>query len=165
MTMKPKFATTREKKVIGMNTQFISILSPDRNNFDVLPKLWNNYIARSQEIKSRLGLDDIGICEQIPETARTRPSPDACMYMAGTEVTNFDHVPEGMVTKIVSAGRYAVFTHRGQLTSLEHTMNYIYGSWLPKSGEELRDAPDLEVYDERFKYGMEDSELDLYHSY
>jgi AraC family transcriptional regulator len=67
-----------------------------------------------------------------------------------------------MIKKVVPAGRYAVFTHKGKLDKLEHTMSYIYGSWLPKSGEELREAADLEIYDERFKFGSDDSELDIY---
>ena len=162
ITMHPKFVMTQEKKVIGMNTRFISIMSPERNNFDILPKLWRDYLARSREITSRLSPFNIGVCEQVPEGARTRPTPDECLYMAGAEVKNFDLVPDGMMTKVIPAGRYAVFTHKGQLETLEHTMNYIYGSWLPKSGEELRDAPDLEIYGERFKYGQEDSEVDLY---
>jgi AraC family transcriptional regulator len=41
-------------------------------------------------------------------------------------------------------------------------MNYIYGSWLARSGEELRDAPEIEVYDERFILDSDDSELDIY---
>ena len=54
-----------------------------------------------------------------------------------------------------------MFTHKGKLDTLEHTMNYIYGSWLPKSGEHLREAPDLEVYDQRIAPNSDTSELDI----
>ena len=41
-------------------------------------------------------------------------------------------------------------------------MRYIFGSWLPRSSEELREAPDLELYGHRFVYGSDESELDIY---
>ncbi|AKJ30817.1 AraC family transcriptional regulator [Caldimonas brevitalea] len=42
-------------------------------------------------------------------------------------------------------GRYAVFTHRGPYSGLQHTWAAIYRDWLPASGEQLRDAPPLEL--------------------
>ena len=83
-------------------------------------------------------------------------------YMACTEVTTTSDVPSGMVAKTIPAGRYAVFTHVGPLDGLGHTMHYIFGTWASRSRFELRDAPDLEIYDERFKLGQPDSEVDLY---
>ena len=159
--MQPTFKTIDAMNVIGMSTHFICILSPEKNNHIVIPKLWDSFMKRSEEIKSRRGPVDIGLCEAIPDPAVKR-HPDEFFYMAGTEVDRIDNVPTGMIVKTVPAGRYAVFTHKGKLDKLEHTMNYIFGSWLPKSGEELRDAPDLEIYDHRFKYGSDDSELDIY---
>lgn len=82
--------------------------------------------------------------------------------MAGTEVSEPADVPAGMTLKRVPAGRYAVFTHKGKIDRIEHTMNYIFGAWLPRSGEELREAPDLEVYGKKFKFGSDDSELEIF---
>lgn len=161
MTMQPRFVVTQEKKVVGLGINFVSVLSPEKNNHIVIPQLWDKYIARSSEIKSRKSAVDLGLCECISDPAQ-KNHPDECFYVAGTEVSDFNSAPEGMVKKVVSGGRYAVFTHKGKLDNLEHTMSYIFGSWLPKSGEELRDAPDLEIYDERFKFGSEISEMDLY---
>lgn len=103
----------------------------------------------------------LGLCEFISDISK-KSHPDECPYVAGAEVTDFDSVPDEMIRKVVSAGRYAVFTHKGKLDNLEHTMSYIYGSWIPKFGEELREAPDLEIYDERFRPDSDDSELDIY---
>lgn len=161
MTMQPKFVTIQEKKVIGMVTNFISVLSLEKNNHIVIPQLWDRYIPRSSEIKNRKNSINLGLCERICDPFQTN-HPDECLYVAGTEVTDFNFVPEGMVKKTIPGGRYAVFTHKGKLDNLEHTLNYIFGSWLPKSSEELRDAPDLEIYDERFKLGSDISELDIY---
>ncbi len=161
MTMQPRIIEIQGKKVVGLGTNFISILSPEKNNHIVLPKLWDSYLKRSSEIKSRTGRFDIGLCEAVADASK-KVHPDEYFYMACAEVQSFDSVPAGMVEKVVPAGAYAVFTHRGGLDKLEHTMSYIFGSWLPKSGKTLREAPDLEIYDERFKFGSESSEVDIY---
>jgi AraC family transcriptional regulator len=161
MTMEPKFTVIQEKKVIGLGTKFISILSPEKNNHVVIPRLWDQYLHRAHEIKHRVGRADLGVCNALLDKAK-RSHPDECFYMACTEVSEFENVPEGMLTKVIPGGRYAVFTHKGKLEKLEHTMNYIFGSWLSRSGESLRDAPDLEIYDQRFVYGSDTSELDIY---
>ena len=161
MTMEPKIKTTVELKVIGMGGNFISILSPDKNNFEVIPKIWGQYMSRSKEITNRENWNNIGICSCITDP-KLKQHPDECFYMAGTVVSDFDNVPAGMLIKVIPAGRYAVFTHKGKLDKLQHTMNFIYGSWLAKSEYKLRDAPDLEMYDERFNLDSDDSEIDLY---
>jgi AraC family transcriptional regulator len=169
MTMQPKIITTQEKKVIGLGGNFISILSPERNNFVLIPKLWDKFTKRCGEIRNKTG-SILGVCECIEGRTKANDKnktnitnhPDDCFYLACAEVTSFDGTPEGMMEKTVPAGRYAVFTHKGKLDKLEFTMSYIYGSWLPRSGEELREAPDLEIYDKRFNADSDNSEIDIY---
>lgn len=160
MTMEPKFVTFAEKKVVGLGTNFISILSKDKNNYTVIPALWDRYLPLAKQIKHRVGRTDYGICEAIADKAK-KSHPDELFYMACTEVTDFSEVPKDFMTKTIPAGRYAVFTHKGSLDRLQQTMSYIYGSWLPKAGVELRPAPDLEIYDQRFNPSLETSEMDI----
>ena len=103
----------------------------------------------------------MGVCMGI-SNEQEKNHPDECSYMAATVVTDFDQIPENMTSRVLPAGNYAIFTHKGSVDKLGHTMNYIYGSWLPKSGHKLREAPDLEIYDKRFRPDSEDSELDIY---
>jgi AraC family transcriptional regulator len=158
MTMDPKIEDRPEMRVLGMGSRFISVLSQQANNFEMIPKLWDAFNARRAEIPGSKGWTDYGVCEKCvdPES-----QPEECFYLAGAEVDAHAQPPAGMIARVIPAGRYAVFTHRGALEKLEHTMKYIYGSWLPRSGEQLRDAPDLEVYGPRFKYGSEESELGI----
>lgn len=66
---------------------------------------------------------------------------DACVVVS-KEVT-----PEGEVgVKTIEGGRYAVFMHKGPYTEFQKTYDYIYGTWLPDSGEQLRDEPCFEKY-------------------
>lgn len=46
----------------------------------------------------------------------------------------------------LAGGRYAVATLRGPHDRLSNTYQRVYGTWLPTSGYELRDAPGFEQY-------------------
>lgn len=53
-------------------------------------------------------------------------------------------VPEnvfGIINKTMAAGRCAVVRHHGPHEGLDAKVYYLYGQWLPESGEELRDSP------------------------
>jgi AraC family transcriptional regulator len=43
--------------------------------------------------------------------------------------------------KVLKAGRYAVFVHKGPYEGLENTFDQIFGSWYPSSGEQLDESP------------------------
>lgn len=46
----------------------------------------------------------------------------------------------------VTGGKYAVMEHNGPYATLAAAYTWFYGKWLPKSGEEPRDEPPIEVY-------------------
>lgn len=48
--------------------------------------------------------------------------------------------PQGVVNKIIPAGRCAVVRHLGSRDYIP-AADYLYREWLPESGEELRDYP------------------------
>jgi AraC family transcriptional regulator len=158
INMEPVFKTLPEIKMIGFAGNFISVRSPEKNNMVVIPKLWQSYMPRRHEIKNTVSPRDIGVCYPLDE----KTHPEECGYIAGAEVTSFDEIPEGMTGFTIPASDYAVFTHKGVLDTIEHTMNYIFGSWLPKSGKKLKMAPDIEMYDQKFKLNQPESELDIY---
>lgn len=161
INMQAIFKTLPQFEVVGLGTKFISILSPEKNNHIIIPKLWDEYLSRQNEITSRTKSYNLGVCMPVSNDMQ-KSHPDEFFYLACTEVKNINQVPQGMFAKTIPAGEYAIFTHKGLLSKLDHTMNYIYGSWLPKSGRKLREAPDLELYDHRFSPNNEQSEFDIY---
>jgi AraC family transcriptional regulator len=46
----------------------------------------------------------------------------------------------------IRGGRYAVTLHVGPYAELERVYKWLYGTWLPESGEEPADAPCIEEY-------------------
>ena len=55
----------------------------------------------------------------------------------------------GIVTRIIPGGRCAVLRHVGSDDNLGNALKFLYMTWLPQSGEELRDFP---PYVQRIKF-------------
>ncbi len=154
LTMQPKIVTREKECVIGMGGAF------QQGDSQSIGKLWERFQPRMPAIKKSRPYA-VGVCSpshpQIPIN-----SPDQFAYIAALPVEAITDVPTGMVGTELSAGRYAVFTHKGPITEIMHTLNYIWGTWLPKGEYERREAPDFELYDERFNPTSADSEFDFY---
>ena len=158
--MQPKFVHLPEMKMVGLGTKFISAQSPDKNNMKTIPALWGQFISQMSRIANRTGDACYGLVEGLPEGAG-KSHPDEMFYIACAEVSKIDSMPSDMIQRVVPAGKYASFTHKGKLDGLEQTMTYIYRSWLTKSGVELRKTPHLELYDQRFVPGSDKSEFNI----
>jgi AraC family transcriptional regulator len=141
--------------IVGLGGRFISALSPNATNQEVIPKLWGELIPRLGEVSDRVDRITYGLCEPLDE--RT----GECRYVAGVAVSNADRVPDGMEAVTLPAATYAVFTHRGPVDAMGETMRRIYGELLPASGRRRAPGADLERYDERFDGGA-DSELEIW---
>jgi AraC family transcriptional regulator len=68
------------------------------------------------------------------------------LYMAAVEVTRPGSIPYLLAGKTIPAGQYARFIHHGPDRDLPLTLDYIYHTWLPKSGRELSCPLELEEY-------------------
>jgi AraC family transcriptional regulator len=69
----------------------------------------------------------------------------------------------GVVEFTIPAGRCALLRHRGSDDQLGHSIMHLYASWLPASGEELRDFP---LFMQRMKFFPDvpdsEAETDIY---
>lgn len=123
-----------------------------------IAELWQNqFNPREHEFKRADPYASYGVCEMDPSLT------DGCFrYYAGVEVNGPQDVPQGMSLVHVPAGRYAVFKHIGSLETLAKTYEYINNSWLPTSGYQRDNRPDLEVYTTEFHDFQPDSILYLW---
>jgi len=155
ITMTPTIQTLPSRFVVGLERPFISVLSPQRNNHIVIPQLWQDFCGRMCEIKDAKGDANLGcvFCDD-GETGM-------CRYLACSEVPSLADVPEGMTGYEILEGRYAVFVHKGVIGRIGETMNYIYGSWFPQSGQRYRNGPEIEIYGEKFDPESEQSEMEI----
>ena len=102
-----------------------------------------NYIQK-RRLSNILAQDTVlGICEYMPNIT---DESEFC-YFAGIEVKNFSDIPKEMLIKIIPNSKYTVFTHKGSLSKLKDTYNFIYGVWLPQFRYELPELDTMEIYD------------------
>lgn len=76
------------------------------------------------------------------------PATETFEYMTAVEVDEFDDAHPGRMR--VPPQRYAVFEHAGHVSTVWQTWKAIWHEWLPRSGHKGANAPDFEVYGERF---------------
>lgn len=135
LVMEPEIVTRTEAKVIGIARQY----QEEDLNIDTL---WSAFRPDVPRIANRVGQDAFGIYEEYQETGDSV----GFTYICSVEVTDFDNVPEGMITRIIPEHLYAAFRHEGPISYLPETLKYIWGSWLPKSNYEYVEKPDFELY-------------------
>ncbi|MCP4325726.1 MAG: AraC family transcriptional regulator [Alteromonadales bacterium] len=84
----------------------------------------------------------IGISYDDPKvTDEEKLRFDACLEI-DFDISSFSELQK----QTIAGGKYAVFLHIGSYDKLQNAYSYIFGEWLAKSSEELRDEPTFEVY-------------------
>ena len=158
--IEPKIVQKEAFTVVGLEASFIGALSPDANNFELVPALWHRFINRLDEVESRTDEACYGLIITRPE--RERSHPDELLYVAGTAVRGVASLPEGMVRHEVPASTFAVITHRGPIADLPETIRCAMEEWLPGSGYRWN-LLEVERYDHRFSIeSPEESETEIW---
>lgn len=158
--LQPQIVEKPDLKVVGLEAAFIHALSPEATNFEVIGPLWQRFLAVAKDIPHRAGGDMFGVMYARPQNERSHP--DELQYIAAVPVSKTTDVPSGMVSRVIPAGRFAVFTHRGPIHQIGECVREIYREWLPNSAWRHSGIADVELYDERFGCGGEDSEMEYW---
>ncbi|HVC96687.1 MAG TPA: GyrI-like domain-containing protein [Pirellulales bacterium] len=145
---------------VGFEAAFIHALSPDATNFKVIGPLWDKFFQRINQVADRIGDEMYGVIYGKPEAERTHPHE--LQYLAGVPVSEAAEIPEGMVSRAVAAGTFAVFIHRGPIRNIGKTVHDIYRVWLPQSPYRHAEIADVELYDRRFCVDSDDSEMEYW---
>ncbi len=135
LDMEPEIVTRPEVKVIGVARQY---REEDLN----IETLWSAFRSNVHRISNRVGHNAFGIYEEYHESG----DGVGFNYICSVEVTGFEDVQEGIITRLIPEHLYAAFRHEGPISFLPETLKYIWGSWLPKSDYEYVEKPDFELY-------------------
>ena len=94
--------------------------------------------------KDRMGAGNsmVAIYEDDPDAV----PPADLRSAAGTVVDPGTRIPHDLAERLVPAGRYAIMRYVGPYSSMHVAYLWLYGQWLPSSGEEPRDHPVIEEY-------------------
>ena len=153
LELEPKIYTHPSMQLVGMKTLFYSSDSEKNNIADKLPALWHQFLPRLIEIPHRITNICYGIIQQTPEKS------DLLEYYAVAAVESVKNFPKDMVTLTLPKSLYAKFTHKGEVRTLDNTVNYIYSSWLLKSKYQHNYQADIEFYGEKYHPTAKTSEM------
>lgn len=144
ISLEPELYRQEPMRLIGLKTCFYSVDSEKNNIGERLPPLWASFLKRIDEIENTV----VGICYGV--VLQIRDNTDQLEYYAAVEVDRIESVPKNMVRIDIPASIYARFTHKGGVNLIDNTVNYLYSSWLLKSGRRHTSGPDLEIYDHEY---------------
>ena len=95
-------------------------------------------------VRDRVGSGSlmVAIYEDDPDAV----PPADLRSAAGTVVDPGTNIPHDLAERMVPDGRYAILHYIGPYSSMHAAYLWLYGQWLPSSGEEPRDHPIIEEY-------------------
>jgi AraC family transcriptional regulator len=126
--------------LVGLRTTFHGTDSEKNSIAERLPPLWDRFLDRAGEVPHRVPGAAYGMIRPVS------PDDDCLEYVAAFAVHHAGRVPPGMVRFYVPTATYARFTHRGPATGMDRTVDYVYSTWLLRSGMRHTGGPDLEIY-------------------
>jgi len=140
VSLEPEFIEHGEMQLVGLSTKFHGMDSEKNNVASKLPALWAAFLPLLADVPNRI----VGSCHGVVQ--QTSAQSDELVYWAAAPVTHVGPLGKGLASLRIPAARYARFTHRGLPAGLDQTVNYIYSSWLLRSGERHAGGCDLEFY-------------------
>lgn len=149
---------TPDPVIISMGELYLTGMEIRGLDSNQIGKLWNSFRKRAAEMDRRR--DRESVYYALIELTGTDWEVS---YTACVEVSEAGRTPEGMVDKILPPTTYAVFSHKGTVARIQDTFQYIYSTWLPKSGKLRMNQPEFARYDHRYLGPLhKDSEFDIY---
>ncbi len=158
-SMQPVILKLPALNLLGLSARFIPPMTPGADNLDVVPKLYRRFCPLIPTLPPMRDQYIWGAA-RYPDDAEGR-QPDEREYLASINVAAGTRPAPPLVLWRIPAGTYACFTHRGPVATFGETMNYAFGTWLPRSKFVHADTPNLDRQDERFRDGGKDCEFEF----
>ncbi|MCB1889896.1 MAG: GyrI-like domain-containing protein [Rhodocyclaceae bacterium] len=130
----PEFVNAQETPLVALAREF------DPDSRADIPGLWAEFFGCGWVLPG----DEEPACYGVSYNVR----PDGRFsYAVGRNVDPLpEALPEGACVVTLSPGRHAVFRARGGVQEIPALFDAIFGSWLPQSGETLREGAVFERY-------------------
>jgi AraC family transcriptional regulator len=139
--------------------QVAGVMTLVRDDLAVISDAWDWLVREVQRAVPVLEVGDYYGIAFYPHDLQ----PPSYVYMAAVEIRTLDLSHTALVTKRIPALTYARFTHKGGRYELPLSLNYIYHTWLPKSGRRLSYAWVVEHHGRQVRHAEgEASEMTIY---
>lgn len=155
--MQPRIETISSKKLIGMCIQMTL-------NNNQTPELWKNFMLRRKEISNNMDANLISMQIYDPDLNIRDFTLDTIVNKwASVEVTDMDHIPDGMKSYVLPGGLYAVFHFKGNISAAPEFFKNIFTRWIPEIGYDVDNSrPHFELLGEKYRNGDPASEEDVF---
>jgi AraC family transcriptional regulator len=130
------YATRRAMLLAGLRQHHIFATA-----FETIPKQWQQFRALGK-INGQIG--------NVVYGAGCGSTASGFEYLTGVEVDSFSALPEAMGKMRISEQYYAVFLHRDHISTIKKTWELILHDWIPRSGVQVVEKPNFELYEEPF---------------
>ena len=120
--------------------QVAGVMTLVKEDQEVIPQLWD-ILAQELERITETGITGsyYGIA-CYPKGWEER----GYLYVAAIQVESLDTTGSALVVKTMPSSRCARFIHKGPYRDLELTLDYVYQTWLPKSGQRIASSFEIE---------------------
>jgi AraC family transcriptional regulator len=131
--------TTMDVRIVTEPTMRIAVLE-HKGSPGLLPSSVQQFIGWRKEsgLSPIATSKTLGIAYHDPELT---PADEFRFDICGTVTGDVPENAQGIVTKTIPGGRCAVAHYIGSRDHIGRGVYYLYRTWLPESGEELRDFP------------------------
>jgi AraC family transcriptional regulator len=153
--MTPRIEILEEKKLVGKRLK----MSFSKYN---IGELWKSFMPRRKEILNNLTSELISMVVYNPNHFEDFKPTNEFERWATIEVRDFENVPIEMETFVLPSGKYAVFSHKGDVSEFQKTSQNIYNIWLPNSEYILDNRPHFEVLGDKYKNDHPNSEEEIW---
>jgi AraC family transcriptional regulator len=125
-------------------------------------ELWQRFMPARDAIPNRVGADMYSLQKYSPSFfSAFNPAAEFDKW-AAVEVTDVNAVPDGMEVINLISGLYAVFVYKGRASEAAEFYQYIFATWIPRSGYELDDRLHFEILGAKYKHEHPDSEEEVW---
>jgi AraC family transcriptional regulator len=154
LSLKPEIVELSKRIFVGLHTTFYGIESEKNNMAKKLPELWGKFIPRMNEIVEAVPGVAYGLIQQRQDKS------DLLDYFSVMEVSSVSkNLPHEMVSVESNPQIYARFLHKGDVKNMNHSVNFIYSTWLLNSPYLHTYDMDIEEYGEKYHPNSLESEV------
>lgn len=145
LSTEPVILHRDELRFVGVSTRFDGGDRKKNTLGSDIDDLWTQFLPAVATIPDQVEGPYYGVIRDAAGDG------DGLDYLAAVHSTA-QSAPNGLDTEVVPAGRWAMFEHRGLPSDIDHTVDYIYGSWLMRSNDDHAGGPDLEIYGPEWRH-------------
>lgn len=152
--MKPEIIERDSFELVGVQKDY------DAPDFAGAFEQWQNFLSRKDEINTPNQNCFYGLAISPAKTRMKNDCSGIFQYLSAFESAGEETLPDGMVKLVLPPQKYAKYTFKGPVSGFQAFIMNVWTHYLPESGLEAIESPEIEVYDERFDVDSHESEMD-----